>query len=67
MHSTIDLGDVVAITARSDVLEDGHPAMRHLQPLSRLGRNEWRMPPEVVAVDRPRRRGDARLPELPVD
>ncbi len=65
--STIVLGDVVAITVRSDVLEDGHPAMCHLQPLSRLGRNEWGLPPEVVAVDRPRRSGDMRVSELPVD
>ena len=52
--STIVLGDVVAITVRSDALEDGYPAMSHLQPLSRLGRNEWGLPPEVIEVQRPR-------------
>ena len=60
LHSTVELGDVVAITVRSEVLEDGHPAMRHLNPLSRLGRNECGLPPEVVAVDRPRHRADVR-------
>lgn len=61
LHSTLELGDstvvlghVVAVTIRPDVLEDGHPTMALLQPLSRLGRDEWGLPPEVVAVDRPR-------------
>lgn len=53
--STIVLGTVVAATVRDEVLEDGHPAMARLQPVSRLGRNEWGLPPEVVALDRPAR------------
>lgn len=54
--STVVLGAVLAVTVRADALEDGrHPAIEHLQPLSRLGRNEWGLPPEVVRVDRPRR------------
>lgn len=56
--STIVLGDVVAITVREDALEGDHPTMAALQPLSRLGRNEWGLPPEVVAVDRPQRPED---------
>lgn len=60
LHSTIELGDstvvfgnVVTITVRTEVLEDSHPAFGRLQPLSRLGRNEWGLPPETVAIDRP--------------
>lgn len=51
--SFVVLGEVVAITVRSDVLQDGHPAMEHLQPLSRLGRDEWGRPPEVFRLTRP--------------
>ncbi len=51
--STIVLGDVVATTVRTEVLVAGHPAMEHLQPVSRLGRDEWGLPPEVVSVRRP--------------
>ncbi|QYJ03641.1 flavin reductase family protein [Nocardioides panacisoli] len=60
LHSTVDLGesvvvlgDVLAVTVASEALVDGHPAMEHLEPVSRLGRNQWGLPPEVVAVDRP--------------
>lgn len=60
LHSTVELGDstvvfgnVVTITVRTEVLEDSHPAFGRLQPLSRLGRNEWGLPPETVAIDRP--------------
>lgn len=60
LHSTVELGDstivlgnVVATTVLSGALVDGHPAMEHLRPVSRLGRNEWGLPPEVVALDRP--------------
>jgi flavin reductase (DIM6/NTAB) family NADH-FMN oxidoreductase RutF len=66
LHSTLDLGDstvvfgeVVALTVADVALEsDGLPGMAALQPLSRLGRNEWGLPPEVVAVDRPQRPED---------
>jgi flavin reductase (DIM6/NTAB) family NADH-FMN oxidoreductase RutF len=60
LHSTVDLGesvlvlgDVVAITVLADALDGDHPTMAALQPLSRLGRNEWGLPPEVVRIDRP--------------
>lgn len=56
--STLVLGDVVTITVHSHALVAGHPAMEHLQPISRLGRNEFGLPPEVVAIDRPRRPAD---------
>lgn len=65
LHSTVDLGDstvvfldVVAITVLESALDHGHPAMGHLRPLSRLGRNEWGRPPEVIVLDRPRRASD---------
>ncbi len=62
LHSTQELGDstlilgrVVAITVDDAALIDGRPAMAHLQPLSRLGGDEWGLPPEVIAVRRPHR------------
>jgi flavin reductase (DIM6/NTAB) family NADH-FMN oxidoreductase RutF len=60
LHSTIELGDsvlvlgnVVAITVDPDVLVDGHPEIARLQPVARLGRNEWGLPPDVRATPRP--------------
>lgn len=60
LHSTLDLGDstivlgdVVATTVRPEALVDGHPAMERLEPVSRLGRDEWGLPPEVVRLTRP--------------
>lgn len=65
LHSTLDLGDstvvfgdVVAVTVQVAGLDGDHPTMAALQPLSRLGRNEWGLPPEVVAIDRPQRPED---------
>ncbi|MFS3128605.1 flavin reductase family protein [Nocardioides sp. Bht2] len=63
LHSTIELGDstlvlgdVVAVTVRREVLaDDGLPDFAALQPLSRLGRNEWGGPPPLFALDRPHR------------
>jgi flavin reductase (DIM6/NTAB) family NADH-FMN oxidoreductase RutF len=56
--STLVLGTVLAITVDDSALVDGRPAMEHLQPLSRLGGDEWGLPPEVVAVRRPQRPED---------
>ena len=60
LHSTLELGDstlvlgrVLAITVRDDALVDGRPAMAALQPLSRLGGDEWGLPPEVIHIRRP--------------
>lgn len=53
-ESTLVLGEVVAITVREEVLDGGHPSIEGLAPLSRLGRDEWGLPPAVVAVERPR-------------
>lgn len=52
-HAFVVFGLVTAITVRTDVLEDGHPAMENLRPLSRLGRDEWGRPPEVFHLTRP--------------
>ena len=51
-------GAVTAITVRDDALVDGHPAMEHLRPGSRLGRDEWGRPPEVFRLTRPQDPGD---------
>lgn len=52
-ESTLVLGEVVAITVRDEVLHDSHPTIEGLAPLSRLGRDEWGLPPEVIKVKRP--------------
>ncbi|KAA1376326.1 flavin reductase family protein [Aeromicrobium fastidiosum] len=61
LHSTIDLGDsvlvlgdVVVVTVDEDAMDGDHPDFAKLQTVSRLGINEWGLPPEVRAVDRPR-------------
>jgi len=51
-------GAVSAITVRDDVLVDGHPAMGHLRPVSRLGGDEWGRPPEVFHLTRPTKPDD---------
>lgn len=58
--NVVVMGQVVLVTVRTDVLEGNHPLMEHLQPLSRLGRNEWGLPPEVIRLDRPRTADDVR-------
>lgn len=62
LHSSTELGDshlvigeVVAITVRTDALVDGRPTMDALRPVSRLGRDEWGHSPEVFRLERPRR------------
>jgi flavin reductase (DIM6/NTAB) family NADH-FMN oxidoreductase RutF len=52
-HAFVVFGLVTAITVRTDALQDGHPAMEHLRPVSRLGRDEWGRPPEVFRLTRP--------------
>jgi flavin reductase (DIM6/NTAB) family NADH-FMN oxidoreductase RutF len=65
LHSTIELGDsvlvlgdVVAVTVDEDAMDGDHPDFAKLRTLSRLGINEWGLPPEVRAVDRPNRPED---------
>lgn len=52
-QSVVVLGDVVAVTVEESALEGDHPLMSALAPLSRLGRDEWGRPPEVVRLTRP--------------
>ena len=52
------LGDVTAITVVSDVLEHGLPAFERLRPVSRLGGDEWGLPPEVFHLKRPQKPED---------
>jgi flavin reductase (DIM6/NTAB) family NADH-FMN oxidoreductase RutF len=59
LHSTVLLGDSTVVFGRvvhaavSDaVLVDGHPDVRKLRPLSRLGRDEWGTTGEVLEIAR---------------
>lgn len=56
--STLVLGDVVLMSLADEVLVDGHPDYHRLDPLARLGRDEWALHAEVVATPRPRRPED---------
>jgi flavin reductase (DIM6/NTAB) family NADH-FMN oxidoreductase RutF len=59
LHSTVKLGDcwvvfgrVVAVTAYESVVRDGRPRIEHLDPVARLGGNEWSTLGEVLEVPR---------------
>ena len=54
-NSHLVIGEVKAITVRETALEDGHPTMEALRPVSRLGRDEWGRSPEVMHLTRPER------------
>lgn len=56
--STVVLGSVRVISVDRQVLVDGHPEVRRLDPLARLGKDEWARHCEVVSVPRPRRPED---------
>lgn len=60
--STVVLGDVRVISIADDALREGHPEFSLLQPLARLGRDEWALNPEVISVRRPARPGDIGQP-----
>ncbi|MDV8021836.1 flavin reductase family protein [Rhodococcus sp. IEGM 1330] len=48
------MGTVVALSVRPEFLaEDGLPEFDAIAPLSRLGRSEWGLPPEVREIERP--------------
>jgi flavin reductase (DIM6/NTAB) family NADH-FMN oxidoreductase RutF len=60
LHSTVDLGrsvvvlgSVVCMTVVESAMDGDHPSIEALQPVSRLGRDEWGLPPEVVRMSRP--------------
>jgi flavin reductase (DIM6/NTAB) family NADH-FMN oxidoreductase RutF len=56
--STVVLGDVRLITVADDVLVDGHPDYDRLDPLARLGKDEWAVHAHVRSVRRPRTPND---------
>ncbi|HLN75893.1 MAG TPA: flavin reductase family protein [Nocardioidaceae bacterium] len=58
--STLVLGDVRMISVAEEVLVDGHPEYARLDPLARLGKEEWALHAEVVSVVRPVRPEDIR-------
>lgn len=54
--SFVVMGSVRAISVRTDTLaDDGLPAFAAIAPLSRLGRIEWGLPPQVRELQRPGR------------
>ncbi|GAB2595709.1 flavin reductase family protein [Streptomyces capparidis] len=55
-NSTVVFGRVVHAVVSEDVLVDGHPEVRRLRPLSRLGKNEWGVLGEVLELARIRYR-----------
>ena len=59
--STVVLGDVQVISVADDVLVDGHPEYSLLDPLARLGKEEWALNAEVISVPRPQRPEDIGL------
>jgi flavin reductase (DIM6/NTAB) family NADH-FMN oxidoreductase RutF len=56
--STVVLGDVRMICVAEHVLDGGHPDFGRLDPLARLGKNEWALHAEVISVPRPNRPED---------
>jgi flavin reductase (DIM6/NTAB) family NADH-FMN oxidoreductase RutF len=52
--STMVLGNVVAISVDDNAIVDGHPEYSRLDPLARLGKDEWAVHADVVAIRRPR-------------
>jgi flavin reductase (DIM6/NTAB) family NADH-FMN oxidoreductase RutF len=61
LHSTVELGNstvvfglVEVITVADAVLVDGHPEYDLLDPLARLGKEEWGVHARVRSVRRPR-------------
>lgn len=60
--STVILGDVRLISVAEEVLVDGHPDYSLLDPLARLGKDEWALHAEVISVRRPQRPEDITHP-----
>lgn len=58
--STVVLGDVLTISVAEEVLVDGHPEYTLLDPLARLGKDEWALHAEVMSIPRPARPEDIR-------
>ena len=65
LHSTLELGNstvvfghVEAIVVANEVLVHGHPDYDRLDPLTRLGRDEWGVGARVRSIPRPSRPSD---------
>jgi flavin reductase (DIM6/NTAB) family NADH-FMN oxidoreductase RutF len=56
--STMILGNVELVSVDDRALVDGHPEFSVLDPLARLGKEEWALHSEVISVTRPRRPED---------
>ena len=61
LHSTLELGDstvvfgdVRVISVADEVVVDGHPQYPLLDPLARLGKDEWAVHAQVRSIRRPR-------------
>lgn len=52
-NATMVFGEVVAFAVDDAVLDHGYPEFTALAPLSKLGRDEWGLPPQVVRRPRP--------------
>ncbi|MFI9047350.1 flavin reductase family protein [Streptomyces sp. NPDC053427] len=59
VHSTLGIGDSTVVFGRvmhaavsDEVLVDGHPEISRLQPLSRLGKDEWGTVTDVREISR---------------
>lgn len=50
--STVVFGDVKLVAIAEDVLDGDHPDVRRLDPMARLGRNEWSTLGQVTEIDR---------------
>jgi flavin reductase (DIM6/NTAB) family NADH-FMN oxidoreductase RutF len=57
-NSTVVFGDIQVITVADEVLVDGHPEYDLLDPLTRLGKDEWGVGARVVSIPRPRKPED---------
>ncbi|HEY4603587.1 MAG TPA: flavin reductase family protein, partial [Blastococcus sp.] len=71
LHSTVRLGDstvvfgqVRLISVRADAVRDGRPRIEHLEPLARLGGNEWATIGKVLEMPRIPYRRWAEDPEI---
>lgn len=51
-QATVVFGKVELMAISEEVLEDDHPDVRRLDPMARLGRNEWSTLGDVLEIDR---------------
>ena len=51
-EATVGFGEVQLVAIAGEVLDGDHPDVRRLDPMARLGRNEWSTLGEVLEIDR---------------